>query len=877
MSMITIHNMPSQPTSFIGREFEIREIVDLLRDDNCRLLSLVGHGGMGKTRISIEAIQRLNSSDFEHGIFYVQLAPLTSPDQILTAIVGSLGILISEEGSPREELTKFLRGRDLLLVMDNFEHVLDGADIVADILSHTKAVKILTTSREALNLQEEWLWHVRGMRFPDEMTVNDIDHYSGLQLFLDRAKRVRPQFDVDANLSSVIRICQMVGGMPLAIELSASWLKSLTCDEIISEIQRNIDFLQTNVRNIPKRHRSIRAVFDHSWQLCDENEQRIFRRLCIFRGGFRREDAEVLVDATLMDLTSLVEKSMLQKLADGRFKLHRLSRQFADEKAELAGETESLHDAHMNHFADFMAERAIDIKGRRQIAGLNEVEADFYNVRKAWYRAVDTANFAALDKMMDGLALYCDMRALYQIGDNIFEYTLNKLVYLNHQSVHPTYNRIRIRYIQVWSLREQKPIPEWVFETISDCEKAANSILDQHTLMLCFWCKGLLYQISGDSNAAISSLSKGRELAQNLQDAYYEGRNLRLLDATYTFIVNKQVSNAKQIAHDHQTLLRRIGDLNGLAHALGYSISTNLAHGITVDNLNEPMELWNRVGDKKSVSVWQFFQGHTYFKAGELELAKTTLKQSIILCSSVNFTSNHSVSYSALSMIFAIQRQRELRDMYLKKALALSDNLISMRYHVVVQALVVAHIIDNEFQEAKRWMLNFPEQTMSQQRVDILILGACILAQDSNKIQAVEALGLAFTHQQGMLGWTKDWRLLQQLQIDLRTELGSEVFDAAWKRGAALELEILITKLMSYCAESIGSYRQIIQPLAEPLTDRELEVLALIADGLTNPQIAEKLYLSVGTVKVHTRNIYGKLNVNNRTEAATTARDLNLI
>lgn len=298
-----IHNLPTQPTHFIGREPEISEIVSLLTEKKCRLLTLVGPGGTGKTRLSVESISQLTDSNFEHGVFYVPLAPLTSADNIVTSIISVLGIVIGDEGTPQEELLKFLSQRNLLLVLDNFEHILDGVDLIADILHVAPHVKILITSRETLNLSMEYIWHVRGMRYPDNDEPDDINQYDALNLFIERALQVRHDFSLGDEQLAVIHICQLVDGLPLAIELAVSWLKSLSCRDIIEQIEHGVDFLITRNRDVPERHRSIRAVFDHSWKLLSDDERLVFPRLSVFRGGFTFDAAVKIADADLMTLS----------------------------------------------------------------------------------------------------------------------------------------------------------------------------------------------------------------------------------------------------------------------------------------------------------------------------------------------------------------------------------------------------------------------------------------------------------------------------------------------------------------------------------------------------------------------------------------------
>ena len=248
------HNLPRQPTPFVGREPEIQEVVSTLADPDCRLLTLVGPGGIGKTRLSIESAHR-QLEHYEHGVRFVSLAKVSAPEYLVTAITDTLGLAFFDDRDPKEQLINYLRSKEMLLVLDNFEHVVSGAELISDILSLAPRVQILVTSREALNLWEEWIRPVRGMRYPENQGELAIEPYSAVKLFVARAKRVLGSFDVAAELPHIIRICQLVDGMPLGIELAATWLRTLPPEEITLEIEKNYDFLATNMRNIAERRR----------------------------------------------------------------------------------------------------------------------------------------------------------------------------------------------------------------------------------------------------------------------------------------------------------------------------------------------------------------------------------------------------------------------------------------------------------------------------------------------------------------------------------------------------------------------------------------------------------------------------------------------
>ena len=292
-----MHHFPLTTPLFLGRVREIEEIGALLDDPSCRLLTLVGPGGIGKTRLAVE-VASLKQDAFPDGLFFVALAPLNRSDDLLTAIAEAMPFLYQQDQrSAREQFFEYLREKDgqrLLLVLDNAEHLLDGVEIVSEILAVTTNLKILATSREVLNLQEEWVREIGGLAYPAREDDDSLDEYSAVQLFLDRARRVRGDFDLAEDRESVVEICRLVEGMPLAIELAVGWLKTLRPADIAQELQHSLDILTTRSRNLPERHRTLRTVFSHSWRLMDEGEGDVFQKFSVFRGGFTREAAQVV-------------------------------------------------------------------------------------------------------------------------------------------------------------------------------------------------------------------------------------------------------------------------------------------------------------------------------------------------------------------------------------------------------------------------------------------------------------------------------------------------------------------------------------------------------------------------------------------------------
>jgi predicted ATPase len=297
----------------------------------------------------------------------------------------------------------------------------DGVSLVADMLSVAPQLKILATSRLRLNVQGEQLYPVPGMRAPDMATAvawqqpADAEGYSALQLFAQTAHRADPNFRLTAaNLLDVARICYLVDGLPLGIELAAGWLALLSPAEIAEEIARSLDFLETEQRDVPERQRSLRSVFDYTWDLLSEAERGIFARLSIFSGGFSREAAQAVAGAGLRDLMGLVTKSLLWRGENGRYQIHELLRQYARERLDADPDLVALtRDRFIAYFTDFLEKQGEQLKGAGQEAAIALLEADEENCRLAWLWAAQRGDFARVLAGLEGLILFYVSRSIY--------------------------------------------------------------------------------------------------------------------------------------------------------------------------------------------------------------------------------------------------------------------------------------------------------------------------------------------------------------------------------------------------------------------------------------------------------------------------------
>ncbi|MGE5263480.1 MAG: tetratricopeptide repeat protein, partial [Acidobacteriota bacterium] len=376
-------NLPAASTPFVGRERELQDLGQLLADPQCRLLTLVGPGGMGKTRLALELASQHRHA-FRDGANFVSLAPLTTPALIVHAMAEGLGITFVGPSNPQQQLFHYLAEKQILLIVDNVEHLLEWAGLFAEILQHAPAVKILATSREPLDLMGEWVFQVEGLTVPQNERGEGIEAYSAVALFLQRARRARAGFAVQGDeWTAVARICELVGGMPLGLELAATWVRVLSCREIAEQIERNLDFLTAALRDLPARHRSLRAVFDQSWSMLTEEERGVMRRLSVFRGGFDRKTAERLAGASLALLASLVGKSLVRRTEDDRYDLHDIVRQYARGRLIESGEFDRVGREHAEFFLCFAQDAEPKLYGPAQVAWLDRLEKDHSNLGAA--------------------------------------------------------------------------------------------------------------------------------------------------------------------------------------------------------------------------------------------------------------------------------------------------------------------------------------------------------------------------------------------------------------------------------------------------------------------------------------------------------------
>ena len=875
-------HLPQQFTSFIGRERELMEVGRRLADPACRLLTLVGPGGIGKTRLALQATAAAVPS-FLDGTFFVNLQSVHTEELLLSAIVDALEISLSGSASPREQIHAHLVGKRILLTLDNFEQLLDAVSLLSELLTGTQ-VKFLVTSRETLNLQEEWLYPLGGMGFPTKkFSPDELKNYSAMQLFADRAQRVRPDFSLDSEIESVARICQLVEGMPLALELAASWVKNMSCAEIADEIERNRDFLSTRLHNIPERHRSLQAVFAQTWDGLDEQEQAVFQRLAVFRDGFLRDAAEAVAGASLSLLSSLLDKSLLRWEAsqdgNGRYQIHELLRQYAGEKlsaqSEVAGETQAQH---ARYYAAFLDQRLDGLLGGRQKEALLEIEAELNNIRAAWRWAVEHEEWETINRAMESLHLFCDMQGRHLEGAALFEMASEQLSAAVDIETRPILGRLlcRYRFLQVFAPSPPEEMEADLNESLSIAREQDDPLETAITLMA---LGGFTFYVKSDPVTAMMFFEESLPLFRSQNHGLYEARALGWMSVAHPqpegLLRYSQESLA--VARAHNDKIDVLPCLSNLAEALlGLGDYVNAEAYcdeaiITADEMN-----------LRAISAHiRTLLSLVCFLRGEQETAEQLAKEGLVRSRKVNM--GMAIAYAEArvglheSTSGNYMEGRQLGEKSAKNPANHGLGLVLANWGLAV-ACCGLQVENAAWKAIWEGVRHAQDEESTAMVLWLLPVMAVLLHRQGKSDTAADLLALASSHPLSPTGWMGRWDLLRKTRNELNQEIQNAILQAE-----SMSLEDVLAKIKalhpprSTDAPLADPVELANQALIDPLTKRELEVLQLIADGLSNREIADKFVISTGTVKYYTSQIYRKLQVTSRTQAVTQAREMGIL
>jgi len=803
--MVAYH-FPVQPTPFIGRTEELSQIAALLADESCRLLTLTGPGGIGKTRLAIEAALA-QAGRYADGIYFVGMQPLTSTEHILPAIAQALDVQFSPNCEPKQQLLDILHDKSMLLVLDNIEHVLDGVDLLSEILTAASRLRIITTSRERLNLLEEWVFDVGGLDVPDGAPAAEARRYSAVELFERGAQRVDRAFSVANEWEHVVHICRLVDGMPLALELASAWVRALPVAEIAAELERSLDILETAARNVLPRHRNMRAVLDYSWTLLSDDERQTFARLAVFRGGFTRDAAEAVAGASRYTLVSLVDKSWLRYSSEnGRYDIHELPRQFAQERLEAsAEESRQTHERHARFYMQCLRTIWPRMAGAHFAQASAEIETELENIRSGWVWAVYNQQFDALDGTLQSLWFFYDRGSRFQEGEHVFAKAAARLAEAGADPA--LYGNVLAR------------------------QAAMRFSLDRYTEArpLLLHSIDLLRPLGQSEALAFALLVLGMTLLEEETDVVQAGNLFRESLAIY----------------------RHLNELWGVAYVLNWLSITCVLQAETPGAENtaehlrlageyaqEGLEIFQELNNAWGIAVLTSGISMLAYDEGDFQRAWQLGSDSLDIFTEIGVHWGRANAYHTMSdTAYRLGRYAQARQ-------HIADGLrVAGSYRLVKYALFLLYTLA-EIELAcgyEAWayeLLGFVDQ--QRQRY-------------SHPRYAVFDYGDA-------------------LEIAMTGPLR-----AAVERGRGRALEPFLREVVDRLSASETPPAPPVAGLVDPLTGRELDVLRLLADGRSNRQIAEALFIALGTVKTHIHNICGKLDAENRSQAVSRARDLSLV
>jgi predicted ATPase/DNA-binding CsgD family transcriptional regulator len=773
-------NLPLQLTSFVGREREISELEGLLAGGT-RLLTLTGAGGSGKTRLA-RALASEVVGRFDDGVWWVELAPLADPDLVPQAVASVLRVQESSGGSLTEVIAEDLKDLKILLVLDNCEHLIGSCAELADALLRSSAgLAILATSREALGIAGEVTWSVPPLPFPDPHslpTIEKLEHVESVRLFVERATYRVPGFALnEKDASSIAEICARLDGMPLAIELAAARVGTLSVESISERLEHSFNLLSGKDRTAPERQRTLRGALDWSYELLEEEERKVFGRLSVFAGGFTLEAAEAVCAGDgiepedVLDLLSrLVEKSLVsvvERDGEARYRLLATIRQYAAGKLDEPAELHQAQERHARYYLALAeeAERGL----REQAAWLEKLETEQDNFRAVlgWtLEAEDAEGPAGEERAQLGFRLAVALAEgrfwnAYGIGEG--RRWLQEG--LTRSSVAPSLLRARALghagYLAIWQGDYQGSVAlvedsMTLFEELDDKPGLATSIFHLGNMAL----------HGGDRERATALQQKAEALRRELSDRQAQGLLLYFLG--FCALDDGDPERAATLAEEGMSLNMELGDLRGVAMCLT-------------------------------------ILGISALERNDRERAAAVYEEDL----------------------------RTLRGLRDKAGTA---------YGLRGMAAVAAQRGDAG-RAARLW-------------------GAA---------EAVsQAIGLPLSP------FDRVHPDYEGLLDAVRPRLDEASWEAAREEGRAMTPEEAIEYALSTDEATPASPEKAPAP-SSPLSEREAEILTLVAEGLTNPQIAHELYLSSRTVGQHLRSIYRKLGVSSRAAAVTEAFERGLI
>lgn len=655
---------PTPPTPFVGRQAERQRLDDYLASGDRRLLTLYGPGGIGKTRLAL-ATAADQAPLWRDGVWFVPVADVPDPAHLPEALAARLKQPGADRPLDAAQLVGFLRSKELLLILDSFEHLAAGAALILAILRWAPEVRILVTSRTCLGLEGEWALHLGGLEVPPEpvATVADAEGCSAVQLFVQSARRAAPDFALSpTNLPHVVRICRLVAGLPLGIELAAAWVRLFPSRQIADQIQKSPDFLHNPRMESTERHHSLRATFQYSYKLLPRPEQVLFRRLSVFRGGFTPDAASQVVGASPSQLSRLLDRSLLQALPSRRLDLHPVLRDYAaEELASGRHEEWETRARHCRTYLSFVQEREGLLRGEDPKEVLEEIEAELGNLRQAWGWALSQAWIEEIEASIGALSHFYDLAGMYREALELFGSAADRMLVLAPEEAAAWRARGRLLVEQSRFLLQSADYARAskVAESAAGLAHRGQDDLAQATARR-IWGEALWRQ--GDHPAARSQLESALVMARTVVDtAGTAGRAARQVEidclsslgaACWIHGDRDQARGFLQQALQMATADHNRHDEAKLLTSLGVCALEEGRYAEARDRFRQSLSMRRALGDRRGESITLGNLGNLLLYLGAYAQARAHYERALCIQQQTGARNDEALSVGNMSLVY---------------------------------------------------------------------------------------------------------------------------------------------------------------------------------------------------------------------------------
>ncbi len=858
------NNLPVQLTPFIGREQELSGVQRLLDREDVRLLTLTGPGGAGKTRLSLQVAAEV-SERFADGVFFVNLAPVSDGALVIPTIAQTLDIREGTGQPSLERLREVLQQKQMLLLLDNFEQVMSASGEVAELLAACPRLKALVTSREVLHVRAEREFSVPPMTLPDLKNLPDLatlSHNAAVTLFLQRAQAVKPDFELtNANARAIAEICVRLDGLPLAIELAAARVKLLPPQALLSRLDQRLAVLTGVSRDVPARQQALRNTIAWSYNLLDAAEQRLFRRLSVFVGGCTLEAAEAVWAApgngdgagqVLDTIASLIDKSLLQQAEqegeEPRFVMLETIREYGMERLAANGEMEAIREAHAEYYLT-LAERAEpELAGPQQAVWLERLEREYDNLRAVmeWSFERGASEPEVTLRLAAALRRFWEVRAHWNDGRNFLERGLavSKMVAAPVQ-LKALKAAAHLAYVQ-GDVDRAEALSE-------ECLARCRELGDRVGIALSLRLLGMIAEWRSSFVVASARTEESLELFKEAGDN--EGIAWSLANLANIASLQGEYARAISLQEDALVLFKALGNIEGIALLLcGLARVLFISKGDSArvhTLLEESLALCRKVGHKDGL-VWALnLLGEVFLQQGDAIEARALLEENVALSREIGHRQGTAQSLTLLGRVAASQGDYAAAHTLFEESFEVTKKLGDKLYLASnLEGLAVVAVAQGEpLRAARLWGA---AEALRE------VIGA--------PIPPVERVD--YDHS----------------VATARAQCGEKAFAAAWAEGRGMTPEqVLAAQEPVTIPASITVEPSSTTPVKpsptypDGLTAREVEVLRLVAQGLTDAHIAEQLVISPRTVNNHLTSIYSKIQVSSRAAATRYAMEHQLV